>query len=162
VPKLDGEGVDPSTLNVRDALKQHSEDPNCAGCHAVFDPYGLALEEYDAIGQYRTTYADGSAVDATARLESDAYPDGIEFTGLAGLANVVAADPAFGNCLAEKLLTYGLGRLVGAADRPFLEQAQREWLAPGEVPSIRRLIRSLVLTDSFRFRRGEGPAGGQP
>jgi hypothetical protein len=162
VPKLEEEGVDPSKLNVRQALEQHSQNPDCAGCHAVFDPYGLALEEYDAIGQYRTVYPDGSPVDATARIESAAHPDGIEFTGLEGLANVVATDPAFGNCLAEKLLTYGLGRLASAADRPFLEQAQREWLAPGEVPSIRRLIRSLVSTDAFRFRRGEGAAGGQP
>jgi hypothetical protein len=162
VPKLESDGVDPSKLNVREALELHSSNPGCAGCHAVFDPYGLALEEYDAIGQFRTVYPDGSPVNATTRLETPTHPDGFEFTGLEGLANVVATDPAFGNCLAEKLFTYGLGRLVSAADRPFLAQAQREWLAPGEIPSIRRLIRSLVLTDAFRFRRGETRPGGQP
>jgi hypothetical protein len=155
VPKLD-EGTDPSKLDVRQTLEQHSQDPHCAGCHAQFDPYGLALEEYDAIGQYRTTYADGTPVVASAILPaSEAHPDGLPIVGLAGLASAVAEDPQFGKCLAEKLLTYGLGRPVGASDQPYLEQALREWLAPDQSPSIRRLIRSLVLTEAFRFRRGE-------
>jgi hypothetical protein len=157
VPRLEDGGVDPSNLNIRQALAEHTQNELCAGCHMVFDPYGLALEKYDAVGQYRTAYPDGSPIDAKVSL-----PEGGDFDGLEGLATVVANDPAFGNCLAEKLLTYGLGRLVSAADRPFLEQAQRDWLAPGEIPSIHRLIRSLVLSDVFRFRRGEGSAGGQP
>jgi hypothetical protein len=162
VPKLESEGVDLSKTNIREALAQHSQNPVCAGCHALFDPYGLALEEFDAIGQYRTTYPDGSPVDAKATLpETEAYPDGRPVDGLEELANAVATDPAFGKCLAEKLLTYALGRVVVASDRPFLEQAQRDWLAAGEIPSVRRLIRSLVSSDTFRFRRGEGNAGGQ-
>ncbi len=156
VPKLEEGGVDPSKANVRQILEQHSQNPSCAYCHALFDPYGLALEEYDASGQYRTTYADGTPVNASTVLPaSDAYPDGLAFTGLEGLATVVAEDPALGKCLAEKLLTYGLGRPVAASDRPYLEQAQREWLAPGQVPSVRRLVHSLVATEAFRFRRGE-------
>ena len=163
VPKLEAGGIDLSERNVRQILEQHSQQPGCAGCHALFDPYGLALEEYDAIGHYRTTYADGTPVDASAVLPaSDAQPDGISFTGLEGLAAVVAADPQFGNCLAEKLLTYGLGRPVAPSDQPYLEQARREWLAPDQIPSIRRLIHSLVSTEAFRFRRGESRATEQP
>jgi hypothetical protein len=162
VPKLEEGGIDPSKLNVRQLLEQHSQNPGCAGCHALFDPYGLALEEYDAIGHYRTTYADGTPVDASAVLVSDAQPDGISFTGLEGLAAVVAADPQFGKCLADKLLTYGLGRPVTPSDQPYLEQALREWLAPDQIPSIRRLIHSLVSTEAFRFRRGENKLTDQP
>jgi hypothetical protein len=86
----------------------------------------------------------------------------VAFTGLEGLARVVAGDPQFGRCFAEKLLSYGLGRPVTASDRPHLEQVERAWSAPTEVPSIRRLIRALVLSEPFRFRRGEADPGGKP
>jgi hypothetical protein len=155
VPKLDESGEAMSGLNVREALEQHRQSPACASCHAVFDAYGLALEEYDAIGQYRSTYADTTAVDATGVLPpSEAHPTGQQITGLAGLARAVAADARFGECLAQKLFTYGLGRSVTPSDAAFLEQAQRDWLASGEVPSVRRLIRILTSTEPFRFRRG--------
>ena len=53
-------------------------------------------------------------------------------------------------------------RPVTVSDQPYLEQAQRDWLAGGETPSIHRLINTLVLTEPFRLRRGEGSMGGQP
>jgi hypothetical protein len=163
VPRLEPDGVDASTLSVRQILERHSQNPSCAGCHALFDPYGLALEEYDEIGQHRTTYADGTPVDASTALPpSETYPEGLAVAGLEGLARAVADDPALGRCLAEKLLTYGLGRTISPADQPFLEQAQSVWLAPGEVPSVRRLIHTLVLSQPFRFRRGEGTARTEP
>jgi hypothetical protein len=163
VPKLEDDGIDPSTLDIRELLEQHRDAPGCYGCHATFDPYGLALEEYDAIGLYRTTYSDGTLVDASATLPpSDAFPEGISFTGLEGLSNVVASDPAFGRCLAKKLLTYGLGRPVAESDEPYLAEAERDWRAPGQVLSIRRLIRALVATEPFRFRRGEAAPTEQP
>jgi hypothetical protein len=162
VPKLEDTGEDTSALSVRQILERHRQSPDCAACHALFDPYGLALEEFDAIGQYRSTYADGTSVDASAVLPaSQAHPDGLAFTGLEGLARVVASEPRFGQCLAEKLLTYGLGRPVTASDQPYLRQAYRDWSDAGQVPSIRRLIRTLVLTEPFRFRRGSEP-GAQP
>lgn len=163
VPKLEEDGADSATLSVRQILEQHSQIPACAGCHALFDPYGLALEEYDAIGQYRSAYADGTPVDASAVLPaSEAHPDGLAFTGLAGLSRTVASDPQFGKCFAEKLFTYGLGRTMAPTDQPYVEQARLNWTAPGEVPSMRRLIREFVLSEPFRFRRGEGNPGSKP
>jgi hypothetical protein len=163
VPKLEDSGQDSSALSVRELLEQHRSNDECAGCHSLFDPYGLALEEYDPIGRYRSTYADGTAVDSSAALqESDSYPEGVAFTGLDGLARVVASDAQFGRCFAEKLLTYALGRPVTASDRPYLEQAERDWAAPTQVPSVRRLIHTLVSTEPFRFRRGEVEPGGKP
>lgn len=148
-----------SPLDVRSALEQHRQDPGCAACHSRFDAYGLALEAYDAIGQYRPVYADGAPVDTSAQLPpSDAHPQGLAIQGLSGLAEAVSSDPNFGSCLAKKLLTYGLGRPVGESDEPYLLQAQHEWLAVGATHSVRRLIHALVLTEPFRFRRGEGMA----
>jgi hypothetical protein len=162
VPELEP-GEQEASLNVRQTLERHRQSPDCAYCHALFDPYGLALEEYDAVGRYRSAYADGTPVDATASLPaSETYPEGMPFTGLDGLARVVAGDPRFGECLAEKLLTYALGRPVTESDQPYLQQVQREWRAPGQVPSVRRLIHTLVSSEPFRYRRGQAPASPQP
>lgn len=54
--------------NIRTALERHRSAPACAGCHALFDPYGLSLEQFDGVGKYRTTYPDGSRIDASAQL----------------------------------------------------------------------------------------------
>ena len=114
VPKLEPEeqdAGDSSKLNVRQTLEQHRKSPGCAACHALFDAYGLALEEYDAIGLYRTTYEDGSPVDVSVTFPaSDTHPAGETFEGLDGLSQAVSTDPHFGECLARKLFTYGLGR----------------------------------------------------
>ncbi|HEY5373849.1 MAG TPA: DUF1592 domain-containing protein [Polyangiaceae bacterium] len=163
VPALDADagadadaGVSPA-LNVRQALEKHRTDPSCAACHALFDPYGLALEQFDAIGLYRTTYDDGSTVDASTTLPaSDAHPEGLSIQGLDGLAQAVSTDPRFGECLAEKLFTYGLGRIVTPSDKPYLQQVQQEWLAAGQTPSLRRIIHALIESDTFRLRRGGG------
>jgi hypothetical protein len=163
VPKLPGDDVDPTMLNVREVLEQHRQNPACVGCHSLFDHYGLALEEYDAVGLFRTTYPNGAMVNASAMLPpSDAHPEGLPFEGLSGLAAIVAADPQFGRCLAEKLLTYGLGRPVEASDEPHLERALQNWLVPDQAPSIRRLVHALVATEAFGFRRGESAPPEQP
>lgn len=157
VPKLEDAAADPATLDIRQVLERHRDDPACAGCHALFDPYGFALEEYDAIGRYRSAYQDGTPVDASSALPaSAAHPEGRTVAGLDGLASAVASDPQFGKCLAKKLLTYGLGRVVTPTDEPYLEQAHLDWTAAGRVPSIRRLIHTLILTEPFRYRRGAG------
>jgi hypothetical protein len=75
-------------------------------------------------------------------------------TGLAGIAQAVSSDPRFGECLAKKLFTYGLGRTITPQDDPHLQRARDEWLADGQVPSLRRLIHALISTDAFRARRG--------
>jgi hypothetical protein len=146
--------TDLSNLSIREKLEQHRTNPSCAGCHDYIDPYGLALEEYDGIGRYRTTYPNGSVINAgTALPPMSAYPNGTTFTGLSGLADTVSQDPNFTSCVAEKLFTYGLGRLVAETDRPYLAAVGTEWLK--QTPTLRGLIRQLVLADTFRLRRGE-------
>jgi hypothetical protein len=167
VPMLDGDqpGADggAATGNIRDHLERHRQDPGCATCHRLFDPYGLALEQFDAVGLYRAAYDDGTPVDASATLPASAsHPDGTVIQGLDGLAQAVAADPGLGACLARKLMTYGLGRTLTAADERHLEQARGEWLAPGQTPSIGRLIHALVATQAFLSRRGGDEGGTSP
>jgi hypothetical protein len=133
-----GAGGGSATLDVRQRLEEHRRNPECATCHALFDPYGLALEEYDAIGVYRTTYEDGMALDVSVTLpRSDAHPEGVNVTGLSGLAQALSTDPRFGECVAKKLFTYGLGRTITASDEPHLQQAEREWLSEGQTPRRR-------------------------
>jgi hypothetical protein len=159
VPMLDDEqaGADggSATLDIRMRLKMHQQNPSCAGCHALFDPYGLALEHYDALGLFRSNYDDGTPIDTSVILPpSPSHPDGLAVDGLAGLAEAISADPSFGTCLARRLLTYGLGRTMMASDDTHLQQAVGKWLDPSQTPSLGRLIHALVSTPAFLERRG--------
>jgi hypothetical protein len=153
VPMLENDdpdgGAASTTLDVRQSLEKHRKSATCAACHSLFDPYGLALEHFDGVGLFRTSYADGMPIDVSVTL-----PQGLSFSGLDGLANAVATNPQLGACLARKLLTYGLGRLMTARDEPHLQRALDEWLTPGQTPSLRRLVHALVSSDAFRLRRG--------
>jgi hypothetical protein len=142
-----------SALPVRQRLEAHRNNPACASCHTLFDPYGLTLEHFDPVGRYREAYDDGSAIDVTVQLPlSAAHPDGLSVTGLAELSQLVASDPRFAECVASKLLTYALGRVLTADDEPTLRSIRELWLAPGQTPSLRRLIHALVSSEAFRFR----------
>jgi len=155
VPELEETG-DVANLSVREKLEQHRTNPACASCHSVIDPYGLALEQFDGIGRFRTAYPNGTNIDpATSLPPLNSYPNGVSFTGLSGLSDVVSQDPAFTSCVAQKLFTYGLGRLVADTDKPYIEAVHTGWVQ--QAPTLRSLIRSLVLADTFRYRRGETP-----
>ena len=105
----------------------------------------------------RDRYPDGSTINpATELVPSDTYPAGLQFSGLSGAADAISQNPKFATCISEKLLTYSLGRLLGETDRPYLEVVNTEWLKPGSTPSVASLIKGLVKTETFRYRRGEG------
>jgi hypothetical protein len=131
---------------VRQRLEEHRVNPDCRGCHAAMDPYGIALENFDAIGKFRSTYRNGSPVDATTEL-----PDGTKFEDIAGLADVVTGRPKFTKCVTEKLFVYALGRGVTATDQPYLEGIDQNWRQ--QAPTLRRLITAMVQADPFRQRR---------
>lgn len=104
VPKLDETAIG-ATATMRQRLEQHRSNPACKSCHARMDPLGFALENYDAIGHWRTE--DGNLpIDA-----SGALPNGQTFTGAEGLKQLLLKDQdRFARCLASKLMTYALGR----------------------------------------------------
>jgi hypothetical protein len=156
VPELEEENGGMAPTNVREALELHRTNAACAACHNMFDPFGLALEQYDGIGQFRTTYPDGSTIDpATEMTPQEAYPNGLQFAGLSGAADAVTQNPKFATCISEKLLTYSLGRLLTPTDMPYLAAVNNEWLK-NATPTVPDLIKGLVKTETFRFRRGEG------
>jgi hypothetical protein len=151
VPKLDSATADTAALqseNVRKRLEAHRVDPMCASCHKILDPIGLGLENYDAIGKYRTKYANGDAIDASGTL-----PDGTPFAGLKELTDALAKDTRLTDCVSEKMLTYALSRQVVASDDTYLAQIRDLWAADGM--DLSSLVKRIVLSEPFRNRRGE-------
>jgi len=142
VPKLEVAGKDLDNGNVRDILEAHRVNPTCAGCHGIFDPFGLALENFDAIGQYRDTYGDKSAINVSTQV------NGVAFTGLDGAAETVTNDPAFKSCIAKKLYIYGLSRSPVLDDAGFIKQIETQWEA-GNL-TIHGLITNLTQSVPFR------------
>ena len=112
---------------MRERMAQHRANPACAGCHALMDPVGFSMENYDAVGRWRTDES-GQPIDAAGGL-----PDGSKFDGVAGLQKTLLSRPeAFVNTMTEKLLTYSLGRGVEYYDAPavrkIVSRQQREGL----------------------------------
>ncbi|MGH9667341.1 MAG: DUF1592 domain-containing protein, partial [Bryobacteraceae bacterium] len=112
VPNLDASGVG-ITGTMRQQLEKHRSNPVCASCHSRMDPLGFGLSNFDAIGRWRTH--DGKfPIDASGTL-----PNGEKFNGPAELKKILMGDKdAFSHCLAEKMLTYALGRGLESYDTP--------------------------------------------
>jgi hypothetical protein len=146
VPAFDDNGVG-STASVRQRLESHRANPACAGCHSRLDPLGFGLENYDAIGRWRTT--DGNIpVDSAGVL-----PDGTKFSGAEELRGVLLAKKAqFTRALTEKILTYALGRGLEDYDRPAVEKIAASVERNGF--RFSQLIESTVDSVPFRMRRG--------
>jgi cytochrome c551/c552 len=121
VPTLKDAGQDGQPRSLRDRMEQHRKNPACAGCHQRMDPLGFALENFDALGKWRTI-ADGEKVDASATL-----PDGAVFEGVAGLRKLlIRHKDDFVRTLTEKLLAYSIGRGIEYYDLPAIRQIARE------------------------------------
>lgn len=138
-----------SKASLREVLKAHREKPECAVCHDALDPIGLALENYDAIGRFRAV-DQGKPVDVHGTL-----PDGTVLNGPSDLARMVAEDPRYPACVAEKLYTYALGRGLEPSDRTELDRMLKDLGARGF--SLPELISEIVGSNGFRYRRGEAP-----
>jgi hypothetical protein len=120
VPALKDNTVS-AALSVRDRLAQHRANAACASCHNLMDPIGFALENFDAVGRWRTL-EEGLPVDASGGL-----PDGSKFTGVTGLEEGLLKRPdVFVGTLTEKLLTFALGRGVEYYDGPAVRKIVRE------------------------------------
>jgi Protein of unknown function (DUF1588)/Protein of unknown function (DUF1585) len=138
-------------LSLREAMEQHRANPACAGCHARMDPIGFALENYDGIGKWRAKDG-GTTIDASGRL-----PDGTQFDGPAGLRKVMttARRDEFVSTVAEKLLTYSLGRGVEPYDRPTLRAIVRE--SERNNYRLADLVEEIVKSTPFQMRRFPEP-----
>ena len=150
VPVLDEAAVG-TTGSLRSQLEQHRANPTCAVCHDQIDPLGFGLERYDATGAWRTH--DGPfEID-----DSGTLPDGTSFRGSRELKAILREESeAFTRNLAEKLLTYGLGRGLESADAATVDAITRETIDDGYRFST--LVHGVVTSDPFRLRRPEEPA----
>ncbi|PYS42453.1 MAG: hypothetical protein DMG14_03965 [Acidobacteria bacterium] len=121
VPSLKEPGQDGQPHSLRDRMEQHRNNPACSGCHQRMDPLGFSLENFDALGKWRTV-ADGEKVDASASL-----PDGTTFEGIAGLRNLLLKQKDdYVRTLAEKLLAYSIGRGIQYYDLSAVRKIARE------------------------------------
>jgi hypothetical protein len=141
----------PAATTVRARLERHRADPGCASCHAVIDPVGFALENFDMIGRWRET--DGhNPVDASSTLW-----DGTEIDGPADLrAALLRRRGLFVTHAAEKLLTYALGRPLEATDMPAVREIVRG--AADDDYRLSALVLGIVESVPFRMREKAVPA----
>ncbi|KAF0175437.1 MAG: hypothetical protein FD161_3332 [Limisphaerales bacterium] len=145
VPSLDDNFVSAS-LPVRERLAKHRANAACASCHDFMDPVGFALENFDAVGRWRTT-EEGKPVDASGGL-----PDGSQFTGVAGLeAGLLQRPDVFASTLTEKLLTFALGRGVEHYDAPAVREIVRA--AQKEEFRFSAIVLGIVNSPPFKMRK---------
>jgi mono/diheme cytochrome c family protein len=146
VPSLKEENTENGrVLTMRQRMEEHRANPACAVCHTRMDPLGFALENFDAIGKWRT--AEGNTpIDASGVL-----PDGTKFDGPAGLRKVLLSHPEeFVTTVTEKLLTYALGRGLEYYDAPAVRKITREAAAGNYRWSS--LILGIVKSVPFQMR----------
>jgi hypothetical protein len=147
VPALKDNTVS-SSLSVRERLAQHRADAACAGCHNLMDPVGFSLENFDAVGRWRT-FEEGRPIDATGGL-----PDGSQFEGVTGLERALLRRPeVFASTLAEKLLTFALGRGVETFDAPAIRKIVRD--ARAQDYRFSALIVGIAASIPFQMRTSE-------
>jgi hypothetical protein len=151
-PGVDVQPPEPTPdASVREQLEQHRADPACAACHSNIDPLGLGLEHYDPIGRYRTMDG-GKPIDASGNLPNagPAFSDAME------MVDLLAQSEDFTTCTVRHTLTYALGRGVGAADIPYVDDIVVQ--AGASDFALEDLVIAIVTSDMFRMRRGEEPS----
>jgi len=131
VPSLKENKTGEQAHTVRELMAIHRNKPSCNACHAILDPLGLALENFDAVGRWR-------AIDRMAGTPIDpsgVLPDGTKVNGVDDLRKALAANPEqFVLSITQKLMTYGLGRALNYHD----------------MPTVRAIVRASVK-DDYRF-----------
>jgi hypothetical protein len=156
VPPFDEEIEAAKPKSVRERLEVHRRNPACAGCHRMIDPAGLALENFDAVGAWRTRDGGtrGTPVDASGQLV-----DGTKVDGVVALRQALMRDPEiFVGTVTEKLLTYALGRGLGAADMPAVRAIVRD--ARRDNYRFSSIVLGIVRSAPFQMRSvSERPKG---
>lgn len=148
VPALEASNPNGELHSVRELLEVHRENPTCASCHQRMDPLGLSLENFDAIGQWRTTDA-GQPIDASGVLL-----DGTKVNGPRELREALAGQKTqFARAVIEKLLTYALGRGLEYYDAPTVRRIERAAAADGYRWSS--VIEAIVKSAPFQMRAAD-------
>jgi hypothetical protein len=149
VPELPGEKEGGRAASMRERMEKHRSNPACASCHAQMDPLGFALENFDAVGRWRTMSEANTPIDASGML-----PDGTTFNGPVELRQLLTnRRDEFVRAVIEKMLVYALGRGLEYYDMPTVRRIQREAAAADYRWSA--LIQAIVESTPFQMRRSE-------
>src|SRR6185503_21160657 len=144
-------GQPAKTLRAR--LEQHRANPTCFSCHAVMDPLGFALENFNAVGQFRANDPDTlTPIDSAGQL-----PDGTPIKGPDDLRRSLADRPdhQFVHAFTENLMTYALGRSLDYRDMPTVRRIVRQSAADNY--RFKSIVLGIVSSDAFRKREGDPP-----
>ena len=156
VPPLPEGNQEATSLTMRERMVAHRRNAVCAACHAHMDPVGLSLENFDAVGRWRSQSEAGTAIDA-----SGALPDGTAFDGAAGLRQALLDRPdLFVTTFTEKLLTFALGRGLEYYDAPAVRAILRE--ASDNDYLFSSIVQGIVRSVPFRMRRSAARQSDNP
>ena len=137
-----------SEETLRVILERHREDPTCNSCHQAMDPIGLGLENFDAIGRWRTAYGK-EAIDPSGIMES-----GETFQSPAELRKIlVGKRELFAKTFSKKMLSFALGRSLEFKDSPTINQLQQQLLENNF--DSRQLIIEIVKSYPFRYKKSD-------
>jgi hypothetical protein len=140
-----GQGINEKPQTVRERMTQHRANPTCRSCHQIMDPIGLALENFDGVGRWRTSDA-GLAIDASGQLV-----DGTAVNGVESLRSALMQYPdAFAQTLTEKLLMYAVGRTAHHYDMPVVRAVARD--AGRDNYKFSSLVMGIVNSQPFQMR----------
>jgi len=138
-----------ANLTIRERLDRHRGERLCMGCHALIDPLGFALENYDATGQWRDLDERGEPVDTRGTL-----PSGVELGGVAALREyLLANDDQFVRTVTEKLMSYALGRPLEPFDQPTVRKIVRD--AEGQQYRWSAIVLGIARSPAFLSRRAQ-------
>ncbi|MHB1205922.1 MAG: DUF1592 domain-containing protein [Rhodospirillaceae bacterium] len=124
----------------RDRVALHLKNPVCAGCHKITDPMGLALENFDGAGQFRTTEK-GSVIDASGSL------DGKDFKDVTGLAAALHDHPQVPTCLVRRVFAYGTGGPISTDEQQTVNYLNKNFAAGGY--RLKNLLRTVIMSSAF-------------
>ena len=156
VPDLEESATKDKPSTVRQQLERHRASPTCAACHRNIDPVGFALENFDAVGQWRTQTKEGLAIDSAGVLS-----DGTKIDGPAALRTALLSRPeVFTGTVTEKLLIYALGRGLEPVDMPVVRHIVRS--AAVQNYAMQAILLGIVKSDPFQMRTKLSDTTGKP
>ena len=146
VPDLDETNPDFAKLTIREQLEVHRDKESCASCHRGIDPWGIALENFDAIGRFRTEAHNKPVV------ASDTLPNGTELDGVVSLKNYLVEHRSedFARALVSRLTVYALGRNLELSDEDLIDDLTNSFA--NNDYQMMHLIQELVASDAFRVK----------
>jgi hypothetical protein len=146
IPPLEDTDAPGEKLTLRERMEIHPANPACAVCHNQMDPIGFGLENYNAIGQWRTM-DEGKPINASGRL-----PSGVQFEGPAELQDALMSEPrVFAKAFTEKLMTYALGRPVEYYDKPAIREVVDDAVKTDY--QFSSIILGIINSKPFQMRR---------